>query len=169
MGRKPRSGAAERLSLRHHSTVELIDRMEARGTCGGHETGKTGGKCWCRCNRAERNCWSKCGAAHHRAAIEWPALVEAIDALLERKQAGGSGEGRRNHPGTIEGQDLSGSLEHVWMFERQRLAQGLEAAAPPPPKPPPEKRHRLRSRSLPNCAVRRPWRYRRAKTSNSSY
>jgi DNA-binding MarR family transcriptional regulator len=81
---------AERLALRHHSTVELIDRMETRG-CVRRTRGRED-------RRQVLVSLQPRGEKLLEEVVEQRiielrgngrALVEAIDVLLERKRAGG--------------------------------------------------------------------------------
>jgi len=80
---------AERLSLRHHSTVELIDRMEARGyvrrTRGREDRRQVLVSLQ---PRGEKLLEQVVEQRIIELRSNGRALVEAIDALLERKQTG---------------------------------------------------------------------------------
>jgi DNA-binding MarR family transcriptional regulator len=80
---------AERLALRHHSTVELIDRMEARGyvrrTRGREDRRQVLVSLQ---PRGEKLLEQVVEQRIIELRANGRALVGAIDALLERKQAG---------------------------------------------------------------------------------
>jgi len=80
---------AERLALRHHSTVELIDRMEARGyvrrTRGREDRRQVLVSLQ---PRGEKLLEQVVEQRIIELRANGRALVEAIDALLERKRAG---------------------------------------------------------------------------------
>ena len=80
---------AERLALRHHSTVELIDRMEARGyvrrTRGREDRRQVLVSLQ---PRGEKLLEQVVEQRITELRANGRALVEAIDALLERKRAG---------------------------------------------------------------------------------
>jgi|SRR5271157_299105 len=80
---------AERLALRHHSTVELIDRMEARG-CVRRTRGREDRRqvLVSLQPRGEKLLEQVVEQRIIELRANGRALVEAIDALLERKRAG---------------------------------------------------------------------------------
>ena len=79
---------AERLALRHHSTVELIDRMEARGYVRRTRTREDRRQVLVSLQpRGEKLLEQVVEQRIIELRANGRALVEAIDALLERKPA----------------------------------------------------------------------------------
>ena len=80
---------AERLSLRHHSTVELIDRMEARGYVRRTRDREDRRQVLVSLQpRGEKLLEQVVEQRIIELRSNGRALVEAIDALLERKRTG---------------------------------------------------------------------------------
>ena len=80
---------AERLALRHHSTVELIDRMEARGYVRRTRTREDRRQVLVSLQpRGEKLLEQVVEQRIIELRANGRALVEAIDALLEQKRAG---------------------------------------------------------------------------------
>ena len=78
---------AERLALKHHSVVELVDRMEHTGMCDGRGAVTIAAVCWSRCCRGASECWKMwCANVSKKFDRMDAALVSAIDQLLDRPQ-----------------------------------------------------------------------------------